>query len=99
MAESYLRRYTDIPALVYLLTERKITLVDPQSWDDANDSYYLSLYREKKKLGSVLALCFTQTSERYHHWRVFAHGSGGVCVSFKRSELVKGRQACAGPAL
>ena len=44
---------------------------------------------KKKKLGSVLALCFTQTSERYHHWRVFAHGSGGVCESFKRSELVK----------
>jgi len=99
VAESYLRRYTDIPALVYLLTERKITLVDPQSWDDANDSYYLSLYREKKKLGSVLALCFTQTSERYHHWRVFAHGSGGVCVSFKRPELVKAVKPCAGPAL
>jgi hypothetical protein len=38
VAETYLRRYTDIPALVYLLAERKITLVDPQSWDDANDS-------------------------------------------------------------
>ncbi len=53
MSGKYLRRYTDIPALIYLLSERKITLLDPQSWDDSNDSYYLSLYREKKNLKSV----------------------------------------------
>jgi len=47
------------------------------------------LYREKKKLKSVLALCFAQASETYHHWRVFANGSSGVCIRFKRSELLK----------
>ena len=61
-------RYTDSPALVYLLKEQKVTLLDPQSWDDSNDSYYLRLYRERKRLQSVLALCFTQASETYHHW-------------------------------
>lgn len=89
MSDTYLRRYTDIPALIYLLNERKITLLDPQSWDDSNDSYYLTLYREKKKLESVLALCFTQASETYHNWRVFANGPSGVCIRFKRSELLK----------
>lgn len=89
MIESYLRRYTELPALVHLLTERKITLLDPQSWDDTNDSHYLALYREKKKLKSVLALCFTQADEAYHHWRVFAPGAGGVCIKFKHSALVK----------
>jgi hypothetical protein len=89
MAESYLRRYTDLPALVYLLSERKLTLLDPQFWDDANDSHYLNLYRERRNLGSVLAICFTQAAERYQHWRVFANGSGGVCISFKRTELVE----------
>jgi hypothetical protein len=37
----------------------------------------------------VLALCFTQTDEMYHHWRVFANGSAGVCIRFDRSRLLK----------
>jgi len=89
VSDTYLRRYTDIPALIYLLNERQITLLDPQSWDDSNDSHYLALYQEKKKLESVLALCFTQASETYHHWRVFANGSSGVCIRFKRPELLR----------
>jgi len=89
MGQYRLRRYTDIPSLIYLLTERRITLLDPQSWDDKNDSYYLRLYREKKNLKTVLAICFTQASETYHHWRVFAQGSSGACISFKRTELFK----------
>ena len=86
---AYLRRYTDLPSLVYLLTERKLTLLDPQSWDDRNDSYYLGLYRDKKKLKTVLALCFSQADETYHHWRVFASGSSGVCIRFRRQELLR----------
>ncbi len=89
MTSKYLRRYTDLPALIYLLTERRLTLLDPQSWDDSNDSHYLGLYREKKDLKSVLAACFTQADETYHHWRVFAPGSGGVCIKFIRSTLIK----------
>ncbi len=88
MSARYLRRYTDLATLIYLLRQRKITLLDPSSWDDSNDSHYLKTYREKKGLKSVLALCFTQASERYHHWRVFTNGSSGVRVRFKRSELL-----------
>jgi hypothetical protein len=87
--EKYLRRYTNIPALIYLLRERKITLLDPASWDDKNDSYFLSLYREKKDLKSVLALCFTPAFETYHHWRVFAGGSSGACISFDQAKILK----------
>ncbi len=89
MNDKYLRRYTDIPALTYLLSERKITLLDPQSWDDSNDSHYLSVYKENKKLESVLALCFVQAAERYHHWRLFAGGSSGVCIRFDGPELLR----------
>jgi len=89
LGKVHLRRYTDIPALIYLLKEQRITLLDPQSWDDKNDSYFLSLYRRKKNLKTVLALCFSQASETYHQWRVFAHGSSGVCVSFNRVELLR----------
>jgi hypothetical protein len=89
MSSTHLRRYTDLTALIFLLNEKKITLLDPESWDDSNDSYYLSIYKEKKNLKSVLALCFSETGETYHHWRVFANGSGGVCIKFKRSSFLK----------
>ena len=86
---AFLRRYTDIPALLYLLRHRKLALVDPKKWEDTNDSYFLALYGERKKLKTVLAACFTQTGERYHHWQVFADGPGGVCIVFNRRRLLK----------
>lgn len=89
MSERHLRRYTNIPALIYLLRKRSITLLDPRSWTDSNDSYYLTLYRDKKGLKSVLALCFTEVNETYHHWSVFAAGSSGICIRFKRSHLLR----------
>jgi hypothetical protein len=87
--KKYLRRYTDIPALLCLLREQRITLLNPETWDDKNDSYFLKLYQEKNGLESVLALCFTRTSETYHHWRVFANGASGVCITFKRDQLLE----------
>jgi hypothetical protein len=84
-----LRRYTSLPALIYLLSNRAITLLDPSSWDDSNDSHFLALYRDKKRLNCVLAICFTQVSERYHHWRVFGDGSSGICIQFVRSKLLE----------
>lgn len=83
-----LRRYTQLPSLVYLLQEKKLTLLDPQTWDDSNDSHYIELYKHNKRYKSVLALCFTAVRETYHHWRVFAPGSGGVCIQFKGPMLI-----------
>lgn len=91
--EEYLRRYTELPSLIHMLTYCELTLLDPSSWDDKNDSFYLAQYKEKRKLRSVLALCFTKSKETYHHWRVFAHGSAGVCVTFKRSTIEQAIQS------
>jgi hypothetical protein len=33
-------------------------------------------------------LCFSEANETYHHWKVFTHGSEGVCVEFKRDEFL-----------
>jgi hypothetical protein len=87
-SKRYLRRYTELTALIYLLKNRKITLLDPVTWRDTNDSHYLALYKRKKTLKTVLALCFTETSERYDYWSVFAGGLSGVYIQFKRSELL-----------
>jgi len=84
------RRYTDLPSLIQILTKKEITLLDPASWDDKNDSFFLATYKQRKNLKSVLALCFTNASETYHHWRVFSSGSSGVCVHFNGPELKSG---------
>jgi hypothetical protein len=87
VAERSLRRYTELPALVHLLARKELTLLDPSSWDDKNDSFYLSLYRDKCALKSVLALCLTKGGETYHHWRVFTSGTSGVCIQFDTAAL------------
>jgi len=84
----FLRRYSDLPALIHMLETGTITSLDPKTWDDKNDASFMSLYREKRRLKTLLALCFSTGSETYHHWRVFSNGSSGVCVSFKRERLL-----------
>lgn len=87
-----LRRYTTLPSLIYMLAEKKLTLLDPNSWDDKNDSYFLQQYKLKRELKTVLALCFSAGPETYHHWSVFAGGSAGVCIQFRRPELLDALQ-------
>lgn len=31
----------------------------------------------------------TEAEETYHHWRIFSHGSSGVCIHFDRSLLLR----------
>lgn len=68
---SYLRRYTHLESLRNILCTKSLTLLDYRGWDDKNDSCFLRLYREERKLESLLALCFTRASERFHFWHVF----------------------------
>lgn len=85
---TYLRRYTDLPSLLHLLASKQITLLDPKTWDDKNDSHFMTIYKEKKNLKSLLALCFSQSPETYHHWRVFSNGPAGVCIVFDKNSLL-----------
>lgn len=87
MSSRSYKRYTDLPSLIQILMNRELTLLDPSSWDDKNDSYFISTYKEKKQLQSVLALCFTKKLETYHHWRVFSSGASGVCIHFNSEHL------------
>lgn len=84
-----LRRYTNLPALIYLLSKKKLTLLSPEKWDDYNDIYYMKKYKEKKRLKTLLALCFTETNETYHHWKVFGDGHSGVRIDFNKDKLLK----------
>lgn len=72
-----------------MLSSKTITLLDPKTWDDKNDSYFMSMYKEKKAMKTVLALCFSQSPETYHHWHVFSKGPAGVCIVFDRQSLIE----------
>ncbi|HEY3443618.1 MAG TPA: hypothetical protein VGK29_22865 [Paludibaculum sp.] len=84
-----LRRYTTLPAVLDLLKEKRLTLVSPASWPDRNDSFYLELYKKGREAKSVLAVCLSEASETYHHWRIFAQSSDGVCIQFRRDLLLE----------
>lgn len=83
----FLRRYTELPFLIDALQTREIVLVNPKFWDDRNDSYYLQQYGSVTGLASIFCMCLTETYETYHHWRVFSHGTGGVCIEFHKGML------------
>jgi hypothetical protein len=86
---AHLRRYTDLPALLHILSTRQITLLDPRFWDDKNDSHFMTIHKERKQLKSLLALCFSEAFETYHHWRVFSGGPAGVCIVFDKIRLLE----------
>jgi hypothetical protein len=89
MSEISIRRYTSLPILLDILNRKCLTLLDPQSWDDKNDSHFIMLYKKKQNLKSVLALCFANTSERYHLWKIYAGGICGVGIEFNYDNLQK----------
>ncbi len=88
MENTKLRRYTTIPVLLDMLVKKKITLLDPTIWEDRNDSYYVERYKDLQKLKTVLALCFSTKVETFHHWKVFAGNSSGVCIRFNHDKLL-----------
>ena len=85
----FLRRYTSLPVLVDMLHHRRVTLVDPERWPDKNDTAFLEAYKEKRNLKTLVAICLTATSERFHHWNVFANGPAGVCIEFHRGAFLE----------
>lgn len=83
-----LRRYTNLAAAIHLLRNRCLTLLNPATWDDRNDAYFLAQFKQRTGAASVLALCFAEAPETYHHWRVFSSGSDGVCLEFDKPKLL-----------
>ncbi|GAA0624830.1 hypothetical protein GCM10009422_21630 [Brevundimonas kwangchunensis] len=81
----FVRRYTSISAVVHMLRKQELHLLDPQSWDDRNDRYFMALYKEARGAGGLYGLCAAQCSETYHHWRVFTGTADGACVELNRT--------------
>lgn len=85
---AFLRRYTNLAATIHMLKTKRITLLNPATWDDRNDAYFISEYKRLKKAKNLLALCFAESKETYHHWKVFSYGSDGICLEFDKDSLL-----------
>ena len=79
-----LRRYTNLPVLIDVLTRRRLTLISYTHWIDVNDRRALQLYQQVLKYGFVGAMCLTEAPETFHHWQIFAGGPAGVSIIFHR---------------
>lgn len=86
--EKLLRRYTELPYVIDYLCTEELALLNPASWDDRNDSFYIDEYARRSGVKSVYALCLANCAETYHHWRVFSNGSGGACIQFKPEKFL-----------
>lgn len=87
--KTFLRRYTDLPFLFDYLCTKELALLSPKSWDDKNDSFFVEQYAKKHNYQSTYALCLAEAPETYHHWKIFTSGSSGVCIEFKKEELIE----------
>ncbi|NTF51009.1 DUF2971 domain-containing protein [Rhizobium rhizogenes] len=87
--EGVFRRFTNLASTIHLLQTNRITLLPPDSWDDQNDRHFMDVYKKRKALKTLTALCLSQAPETYHHWRVFSPNSDGVCLLLNREKLLK----------
>ena len=85
---TFLNRFTTIPFLIDLIVRRRLTLLNPESWEDYNDRVTMELYKTKKGSKSIYALCMTTKRETIHHWNAFANGTSGCCVEFNFGEFI-----------
>jgi len=85
--KDYIRRYTTIAATLDILRRKELPLLNPETWDDRNDRFFMERYKSVKGIEGFYALCAAQCSETYHHWRVFTGAADGACLEIKRAPL------------
>lgn len=83
-----LNRFTTLPFLLDTLVRKKLTLLNPELWEDYNDRKTIKVYQEIKGAKSIYALCLTYKNETVHHWAAFSSGPSGCCIEFSFSRLV-----------
>ncbi|MHB0898030.1 MAG: hypothetical protein ACYC1A_10825 [Spirochaetales bacterium] len=84
-----LRRFTSLPLLLDILESSELQFSDPRYWEDKNDSEILKAYKDKKKLKTLFALCFTKDTETIYQWKAFSDNSSGCFIKFDSDNINK----------
>ena len=53
-----LNRYTSLPILLDMLKRKRLVLLNPEFWEDKNDSEIILEYKKLKMIQNIFALCF-----------------------------------------
>jgi len=88
MAE-LLKRYTSLANALDTLRNSRLTLLDPATWKDKNDTRFLEMYKTRNSFSNIYAACFTHSGDTYHHWEVFARHNEGICIEIVRDKLIE----------
>jgi hypothetical protein len=83
-----LRRFTTIGSAIDTLRNKRVAFMDPERWDDKNDAEYMRVYKQASGLKTLKALCFTESPETYHHWKVFTTSTDGCFIDFKKPNFL-----------
>ena len=83
-----LNRFTTLPVLLDVLQRKKLTLLDPKTWEDQNDAQVLLEYKKIKKLKNIFAICLSYGDETIHHWKSYSGGSSGCVIEFNAKKLL-----------
>lgn len=84
---SKLNRYTSLPVLLDLLKRKKLTLLNPASWEDKNDSEIILEYKKRTRIKNLFAICFSYGDETVHHWKTYSNGTCGCVIEFDAKKL------------
>jgi hypothetical protein len=87
-----INKFTRLSTALDILKNQRIILSNPFKWEDKNDTNCLKKYKDKIGLKTVLASCFVDGRERYHHWKIYANGSAkniGVCIEFDKEKFIQ----------
>lgn len=87
MVEETLRRYTSVKRMYDYLKTEQLLFSNPAYWEDQNDVDLIDLYKEKKPIKNVQALCFARSEETYLHWKAYGQDGEGVCIIFHDDDL------------
>ncbi len=77
-----------LPQALHILSTQRLNLGNTRFWEDRSEAAIFEKYCIQKKIKGVLALCFTQTPERYHHWKIYGEGVSGICIEFDKANLI-----------
>jgi hypothetical protein len=82
-----LNRYTTLSVLLDLLQRKKLTLLNPETWEDKNDSEIILEYKRRKGIKNLYALCLSYGDETLHHWKTYSNGTSGCLIEFDANKL------------
>jgi hypothetical protein len=84
-----LNRFTSLPVLFDLLSNKRIVLRDSSTWEDKNDVELILEYKRRKQVSKIFAICFANGPETIHLWKAYADGIYGCCIEFDKEKLLK----------